>query len=274
MQITVNDKQQKSHCGYRFRGNLILAAVMLCLGLSGCSTFGGQFQDDRPGGSPVANPGSPSAPPIAAAAAESYASLVDRVAPAVVTIRAARRIRAAQQFPFLDDPCFREFFGEWFNRQNSPQCQRPEMSQWAPQSDVFERGNDLIIRADLPGMTKDDVNVDLEKDRIIIRGERRDERETDKNGYSERNYGSPYRSIPLPEGINSDLARADFSNGTLEIILPRPEQMNRGRRLEIGEGGRGNQRANQSQSNAAGRYKLRSNGVVLGMNRLFECKHK
>lgn len=113
-----------------------------------------------------------------------------------------------------------------------------QMSQWSPQTEVFERGNELVIRADLPGMTKDDIDVDIEDDAIIIRGERRDERTENEQGFyqTERSYGSFYRSIPLPQGIDAEQANASFNNGVLEITMPKPEQKQRGRRLEIGEG--------------------------------------
>jgi HSP20 family protein len=87
-------------------------------------------------------------------------------------------------------------------------------------------------------MTKDDINVDIEDDQIIIQGERRDERESNEQGFyhTERSYGSFYRSIPLPQGIDAEVANASFNNGVLEITMPKPERKQRGRRLEIGEG--------------------------------------
>jgi len=79
-----------------------------------------------------------------------------------------------------------------------------ETSLWAPQVEAFERDGKLIVRADLPGLSKDDINVDITDDAIKSRGERRQEKEENKDGYyrSERSYGSFYRSIPLPLGIN------------------------------------------------------------------------
>src|SRR5262245_8400329 len=74
---------------------------------------------------------------------------------------------------------------------------------WAPQVEVLERNDELIIRADLPGMTKDDVQVDLDDNSLVIRGERQSEHDEDEEGYyrSERSYGSFYRRIPLPAGV-------------------------------------------------------------------------
>jgi HSP20 family protein len=111
---------------------------------------------------------------------------------------------------------------------------------WAPQTEIFERDNQLVIRADLPGLIKDDVNVDIEDNRITIRGERRSEhKEEDKGGYyrSERSYGSFYRSIPLPEGVDADKATANFNNGVLEVTMPAPEKKTGSKRIEITEGG-------------------------------------
>jgi HSP20 family protein len=107
---------------------------------------------------------------------------------------------------------------------------------WAPQVEVFERNNQLIVRADLPGMTKDNVNVDITDDALVIRGERNSEREEDEEGYyrSERSYGSFYRRIPLPEGVNAQEAKADFRNGVLEITMPAQQAAQQKRRqLEI-----------------------------------------
>ena len=108
---------------------------------------------------------------------------------------------------------------------------------WSPQTEVFERNNQLVVRADLPGLSKDDINVDINNDRITIRGERQSEHEEDEKGVyrSERSYGSFYRSVPLPQGIDVDQAKADFKNGVLEITMPLPAKKSSGRHIEIGE---------------------------------------
>ncbi len=122
-------------------------------------------------------------------------------------------------------------------------------SDFSPQTEVFRRGNDLVVQADLPGMSKDDINVDIENDRIIIRGERQSENERSEEGsfYTERSYGSFYRSIPLPEGVDLDAAKANFNNGVLEVTMPLPQQKSGGRSLEIGEGNQ--QDAKQQKNN-------------------------
>ena len=110
---------------------------------------------------------------------------------------------------------------------------------WAPQVEVSQRHNELIVRADLPGMNKDDITVDVTEDAIAIHGERRREHDETSGGVyrSERSYGSFYREIPLPEGAMADQAKASFKDGVLEITMPAPpEQVTSGRRLEIAEG--------------------------------------
>lgn len=109
-------------------------------------------------------------------------------------------------------------------------------SKFSPQIEVFERENKLVICADLPGMTKDNVDIEIANEAVVIRGERHSEREEDAKGYyrSERSYGSFYRRIPLPEGVSADKATADFRNGVLEISIPAGERVEEKRRqLEI-----------------------------------------
>jgi len=110
--------------------------------------------------------------------------------------------------------------------------------QWSPQIEIFQRGNDLVVRADLPGLKKDDVHVDIADDVLTIQGERKQEHEEEREGWyrNERSYGSFYRSVPLPEGTITDSAKATFKNGVLEIVLQAPpNEVSRGRRLEIKE---------------------------------------
>jgi HSP20 family protein len=112
------------------------------------------------------------------------------------------------------------------------------VEQWAPDVEMFQRNHEFVVRADLPGLKKDDVKVDVTDDTITIQGERQQEEETEREGVyrSERRYGSFYRMIPLPEGAITDQAKANFTNGVLEITIPAPpEPVTRGRRLEIKE---------------------------------------
>jgi HSP20 family protein len=107
---------------------------------------------------------------------------------------------------------------------------------WSPQTEMMERDGRLIIRADLPGLTKDDVEVEITDDAITIEGERRGEKDEKGEGFyrSERSYGKFYRRLPLPQGVDAKDASATFNNGVLEIDLPAPRRLEeKARRLEI-----------------------------------------
>jgi HSP20 family protein len=128
-----------------------------------------------------------------------------------------------------------------------------EGAMWLPQVEAFEREGKFTVRADLPGLTKDDIDVDITDDAIKIRGERRQEKEENEEGYyrSERSYGSFYREIPLPSGVNREEANATFRNGMLEITMPAPARQTSSRRIEIGEGSESEPR--KAMSKAAGK---------------------
>jgi HSP20 family protein len=123
----------------------------------------------------------------------------------------------------------------WFG---SPSFSGETEALWTPDIEVFQRGNELVIRADLPGLNKEDVKVDLKDDGIVIQGERHREHHEERAGVyrSERSYGSFCRWVPLPDGAITDQAKATFKDGVLEVQMPAPpEQVTRGRRLEITE---------------------------------------
>lgn len=109
---------------------------------------------------------------------------------------------------------------------------------WSPRIEAFHKGDRFIVRAELPGLKKEDVNVELTEDALTIRGERKEERQEEREGYyhSESEYGQFYRTVPLPEGVISESAKASFRDGILEInIQAAPHEANRGRRLEISD---------------------------------------
>ena len=101
-------------------------------------------------------------------------------------------------------------------------------AEWSPQVNVLLRDGQFVVRADLPGLCKDDVKVEVTDDMLTIQGERKHEEKQEREGYSysECSYGSFYRAIPLPEGAEASKATADFHNGVLEVTVlrqPRPE---------------------------------------------------
>lgn len=138
---------------------------------------------------------------------------------------------------------FDEFgFGRgWLASRFRPEWTREPVAHtavWMPDIEVLQRNHEMVIRADLPGLTKDDVQVHVAEDAVTIQGERRRAREEEREDFyrSEREYGAFCRVIPLPEGAIADQARATFTDGVLEVAIPAPpEAERRGRRIEIQE---------------------------------------
>ena len=97
--------------------------------------------------------------------------------------------------------------------------------RWIPPMDLVETPEEFVLRADLPGLSEDDVNIELEDNVLTISGERKAEHEERKEGYYrvERAHGSFQRSLTLPEGVDADAVRASFDKGVLEVRVPKPE---------------------------------------------------
>lgn len=112
------------------------------------------------------------------------------------------------------------------------------LRRWIPAMDLVETGEDFVLRADLPGLTEDDVNIELEDNVLTVSGERKSEHEERKEGYYrvERSFGSFSRSLTLPEGIDPDGVKASFEHGVLEVRIPKPEQR-KPRKVTISAGG-------------------------------------
>ena len=100
----------------------------------------------------------------------------------------------------------------------------PRGIEWMPNIDIFERGNKLIVKADLPGMEQNDIEVTVVGDTLRIKGEKKTESEVKEKDYyrSERSYGSFSRNVPLPFAVDPDKVAADYDNGVLEITIPKP----------------------------------------------------
>ena len=113
-----------------------------------------------------------------------------------------------------------------------------EVATWFPEVDVFERDNRLVTKIDLPGMKKEDVKVEVTDGQLAISGERRTEAEEKKENFyrCEREFGSFYRAVPLPEGVKLEDVKATFSDGVLEVSVPLPAKpQSKARTVEIEE---------------------------------------
>ena len=110
------------------------------------------------------------------------------------------------------------------------------MGDWMPAIEAFQRGNEFVVRAEVPGMARTDINVEVGDDALTIRGERKHEQREESEGmfWSERGYGTFCRVVPLPPGTISDSAKASFSNGVLEVVMQTPSpEARRGRKVDI-----------------------------------------
>ena len=114
----------------------------------------------------------------------------------------------------------------------------PALRRWVPAMDVVETEDRYVLRADLPGMSESDVNIELDDNVLTISGERKSEHEHRGEGYYrvERASGSFSRSLTLPEGVDADSIQASFDSGVLEVRIPKPEQP-KPRKVPISVGG-------------------------------------
>ncbi|MBP1728179.1 MAG: moleuclar chaperone Hap20 [Deltaproteobacteria bacterium] len=106
-----------------------------------------------------------------------------------------------------------------------PRLKRPDLAEVATSIDMFEEGNDLVVKAELPGIKKEDLNVDLKDNFITISGEKKSEERTDRVDFHrvERSFGTFVRRLRLPVEIKADKVKASFSDGVLEIRMPKSE---------------------------------------------------
>ena len=114
----------------------------------------------------------------------------------------------------------------------------PFSSGFEPKVDVARREGKLVIRADLPGLKKEDLRIEVTDEGLLLEGERREESSEERGGWywAERSHGMFRRMIPLPEGTEASGATAHFTDGVLEVTLPMNEAQGKGTRIEIQEG--------------------------------------
>jgi HSP20 family protein len=125
---------------------------------------------------------------------------------------------------------FEDWFEDYWSRP-FPRLWRPDFWRLrpinieAPALDVYEEKDDLIVKAEIPGLTKDEIDISLEGNTLTIKGEKKKEEEVKEEDYyrCERSFGSFARSIELPVDVQTDKVNATFKNGLLEMRLPKSE---------------------------------------------------
>lgn len=122
---------------------------------------------------------------------------------------------------------FDTFFGEGFGTERTT-------SAWSPELDIEETKDALVVRADLPGMKKDQMHISVEDNQLVIRGERKIEREQKEKTFHcvERTHGTFMRRINLPATVLQDKVEAKYSDGVLEVSIPKAEEI-KPREIEI-----------------------------------------
>jgi HSP20 family protein len=105
---------------------------------------------------------------------------------------------------------------------------------WAPLVDIFEMGDDVVIRAELPGLEKDDVDISVENNTLMLRGERKRETGFEEKGayHLERSFGKFSRSFTLPKTVDPTRISASYRNGVLELTIPKVAEA-KPRKIEI-----------------------------------------
>ena len=99
-------------------------------------------------------------------------------------------------------------------------------TSWSPQVDIFETEGEIVVKAELPGMKREDITLHLEKNVLTLRGERKFQKETKEENYHriERSYGNFSRSFSIPATVDEEKIRADYKDGVLQIVLPKKDQ--------------------------------------------------
>jgi HSP20 family protein len=138
--------------------------------------------------------------------------------------------QAGPPIPLIEEKWYEDLFKRPISLFNHPPgwaaLKFSDMEEMSFTADIFEEGDDVVVKADMPGVKKEDVDVSLSDDMITIRGERKKEEKVERKDYYrvERAYGSFTRSFRLPADVQTDRAEAKFDQGVLEIRIPKMEE--------------------------------------------------
>ena len=139
--------------------------------------------------------------------------------------------------PFAEmDKYFENVLRNPFSMLSGPMMQSimPKAVEINPSVDIFEEGDEVVVKADIPGVKKADLDVTITENSLTLRGERKQEKKVKEKDYHrvERSYGSFSRSFRLPENVNGSKAKAEFKNGVLEVRLPKTKETKQ-KKIEI-----------------------------------------
>lgn len=127
--------------------------------------------------------------------------------------------------PFRDIVTLREKMNRLFEDAVTSRGEEKDMisSTWAPSVDIYETENALVLTAEVPGVDENNIEIKIEDNTLILKGERKFEKETNEENYHriERSYGSFYRSFTIPRNVDQEKIRAEHENGVLRINMPK-----------------------------------------------------
>ena len=151
--------------------------------------------------------------------------------------------------PSLQDQVIR-LFEDNFTRSRSGQA---DLATWAPPVDIYETENELVVKADLPDLREEDIDVRVENNTLTIRGERKFEKDVNEDNYLrvERAYGPFIRSFNLPNTVSSENIRAEYRNGVLSLHMAKREE-SKPKQVKISVSANGNAAANKEKMSKAG----------------------
>jgi HSP20 family protein len=130
-------------------------------------------------------------------------------------------------------------FDSFFGRREGATANGYGSRRWIPPMDLVETEDNLVLRADLPGMGEKDIEIEVKEGVLTVSGERKAQHEEKREGFHrvERSYGRFSRSLELPKGIEADSIEASFDKGVLEVRMPKPAER-KPHRIEIQSGSR------------------------------------
>ena len=136
-----------------------------------------------------------------------------------------RELLAFDPFRNFEDR-MKRFFGEGFDPFKKLAEENWSLATWSPTCDIYETDNEIVVKAELPEVKKEDVNVSIENNILTIRGERNLSEETKRENYHrlERSYGEFSRSFTLPSFVDGGKVNAEFKDGMLRVTMPKREE--------------------------------------------------
>jgi HSP20 family protein len=132
------------------------------------------------------------------------------------------------------DPQLNRLFSDFFGRSTQEQ----NLTPWAPSVDIYEAEHELVVKADLPDIKPEDLDIRVENNILTIRGERKFEKKVDEKNYLrvERSYGSFARSFSLANTVNTAAIKADYKDGVLTLSIPKREEA-KPKQIKVNVGG-------------------------------------